>query len=136
MFSDLDARALGTFEGTNDEESWKIIHSNDEAMGIYYKAPLANDGTPRLFITLTHPSIHPCMHACMNWYHVIASYLYIIKHHKAFHCNNDTFKLLYIWSYIKDSYLLFIHILMTTFIFIYYYFVFIDSYFRILYFIY
>ena len=66
MFSDLDARALGTFEGTNDEESWKIIHTNDEAMGIYYKAPLANDGTPR--------------------YHVIASYLYIIKHHKAFHC--------------------------------------------------
>jgi hypothetical protein len=58
VFSDLDARALGTFEGTNDEESWKIIHSNDEAMGIYYKAPQANDGTPRLLITLTHPSMH------------------------------------------------------------------------------
>jgi hypothetical protein len=48
VFSDLDARALGTFEGTNDEESWALIHKNDEANGIYYRAPLANDGTPRL----------------------------------------------------------------------------------------
>ena len=82
VFSDLDARALGTFEGTNDEESWKIIHTNDEAMGIYYKAPQANDGTPRSFITLTH--------ACMHCYYVIASYSYIIKHHKPLHCNDAT----------------------------------------------
>jgi hypothetical protein len=47
VFSDLDARALGTFEGTNDEESWEIIHKNDEANGINYRAPSANDGTPR-----------------------------------------------------------------------------------------
>lgn len=46
MFSDLDARSIGTFEGNNDDESWKIIHHNDEVNGINYRAPAANDGTP------------------------------------------------------------------------------------------
>ena len=47
VFSDLDARSIGTFEGKDDVTSWFTVHENDEANGINYKAPSANDGTPR-----------------------------------------------------------------------------------------
>ena len=45
-YSFLDARAMGTFEGKNDEETWNEIHKQDELMGVKYKPPPATDGTP------------------------------------------------------------------------------------------
>lgn len=76
MFSDLDARALGTFEGTNDDESWKIIHSNDEAVGIYYKAPQANDGTPRLFDTL-FMKYYKCYYSIFDFHYDVFFILFL-----------------------------------------------------------
>ena len=45
-YSFLDARAMGTFEGKNDQETWNEIHKQDEAVGVKYKPPPATDGTP------------------------------------------------------------------------------------------
>ena len=45
-YSFLDARAMGTFEGKNDEETWNEIHKKDEIVGVKYKPPPATDGTP------------------------------------------------------------------------------------------
>lgn len=45
-YSFLDARSVGIFEGKNDDETWKLVHSKDETEGIKYKPPPNNDGTP------------------------------------------------------------------------------------------
>lgn len=45
-YSFLDARAVGVFEGKNDEESWKAIHTQDEVQGVKFKPPANFDGTP------------------------------------------------------------------------------------------
>lgn len=45
-YSFLDARAMGTFEGQNDEATWAEIHKQDALVGTSYKPPPANDGTP------------------------------------------------------------------------------------------
>lgn len=47
VFSDLDARGIGSFEGENDLSSWVTIHENDEATGINYHPPSSKDGTTR-----------------------------------------------------------------------------------------
>mmetsp|Transcript_35461 Transcript_35461/g.33641 ORF Transcript_35461/g.33641 Transcript_35461/m.33641 type:complete len:327 (+) Transcript_35461:196-1176(+) len=46
VFSDLDARALGIYEGKNPEEAWTFVHANDEKEGINYRPPPTSDGTP------------------------------------------------------------------------------------------
>lgn len=45
-YSFLDARAVGKYEGQNDELAWKEIHDQDDKFGIKYKPPPATDGTP------------------------------------------------------------------------------------------
>lgn len=42
----MDARAIGEFEGKNDESSWREIHERDRSEGIKYKPRPNNDGTP------------------------------------------------------------------------------------------
>lgn len=45
-YSFLDARAMGTFENTNDAAAWEEVHKQDELQGGKYRPPPANDGTP------------------------------------------------------------------------------------------
>jgi broad specificity phosphatase PhoE len=45
-YSFLDARAMGIYEGKNSEESVDEIHRKDEEVGVKYKPPPNNDGTP------------------------------------------------------------------------------------------
>ena len=41
----LDARGAGAYEGKNDR-AWEEIHANDERLGVKYRPPATNDGTP------------------------------------------------------------------------------------------
>jgi broad specificity phosphatase PhoE len=45
-FSFLDARAVGIYEGKNDQQTWQEIHEKDEKDGINYRPPVNTDGTP------------------------------------------------------------------------------------------
>ena len=77
VFSDLDARSLGTFEGTNAEESWKTIHSNDESDGINWRAPSATDGTPRY--VRTYVIIFILCRRLFAWWHYWNMLLHLFK---------------------------------------------------------
>ena len=41
----LDARGVGAYEG-KDDRVWEEIHANDERLGVKYRPPATNDGTP------------------------------------------------------------------------------------------
>jgi broad specificity phosphatase PhoE len=50
-YSFLDARAMGTFENTNDAAAWDEVHKQDELQGGKYRPPPATDGTPSESVT-------------------------------------------------------------------------------------
>ena len=45
-YSFLDARAVGEYEGKQDDASWQIIHEKDRTEGIKYRPKPNFDGTP------------------------------------------------------------------------------------------